>query len=309
VGKEEFQMRVLIADDDRLSALVLRTALETSGYEVKVTTDGSEAWRVLQSEDPPRLAILDWMMPGLDGLEVCRRVRKAGGPYIYLLLLTANIDPVEVVTGINAGADDYIKKPFNPDELMARLRTGARIVELEERLRLQAMHDPLTGLLNRVAIMDRLEIEMQRALRDAAPLSLAMADLDHFKAINDTYGHLAGDAALREATRKMGAMLRSYDSIGRYGGEEFIIIFPKCDVLQAGAIAERVCRFVAEKPVDIGSRRIPVTVSIGVADMRKSQRSDLLVRAADAALFRAKATGRNQVKTARGPFAKSVGRN
>jgi diguanylate cyclase (GGDEF)-like protein len=299
-------MRVLIADDDRVSGLVLQSALETNGYNVAVATDGLEAWKVLQSDDPPRLAILDWMMPGLDGLEICRKVRKAGGPYIYLLLLTANVNPAEVVAGINAGADDYIKKPFNPDELLARLRTGARIVELEEKLRLQATQDPLTGLLNRAAIMERLEVEMRRSIRDAAPLSIAMVDLDHFKTINDTYGHAAGDAVLRETTRKMGALLRPYDSIGRYGGEEFIIVFPNCDVSQANAIAERVCGFISEKPVDIGSREISVTVSIGVAQMSKVSEYDSLVRTADVALFRAKAAGRNQVKAVGIPLAKGM---
>ena len=299
-------MRVLIADDDRVSALVLRSALETSGYDVVLGTDGLQAWQVLQSDDPPRLAILDWMMPGLDGLEICRRVREAGGPYVYLLLLTANINPAEVVTGINAGADDYIKKPFNPDELLARLRTGARIVELEERLRFQAAQDSLTGLLNRAAIMERLETEMRRAFRAAAPLSIAMVDIDHFKNINDTYGHAAGDAVLRETARKMGALLRPYDSIGRYGGEEFIIVFPNCNVSDATAIAERVCRFISQKPADIGSCEISVTVSIGVAEMSKVSEYDSLVRAADIALFRAKADGRNQVHAAGAVLVKGM---
>src|SRR5688572_14205347 len=166
-------MRVLIADDDRLSARMLEASLTAGGYEVIVAEDGAEAWKVLKSEDRPQIAILDWMMPSMDGLEVCRRVRKSTGPYVYILLLTGNTDPDSVVIGMDAGADDYIRKPFHPAELKARLRSGKRIVELEEKLRRQATHDALTGILNRGAIMERIDIEMERAYRDQEQLCIA----------------------------------------------------------------------------------------------------------------------------------------
>src|SRR6187549_2793374 len=147
-------MRVLIADDDWLSAQALETDLRAIGYEVTVVGDGSEAWQILKEEERPQIAILDWRMPIMDGLEVCRRVRQAGGPYVYILLLTGNVDSDSAVKGMDAGADDYIRKPYDSAELRARIRSGNRLVDLEEKLRRQATHDSLTGILNRGAIME-----------------------------------------------------------------------------------------------------------------------------------------------------------
>jgi diguanylate cyclase (GGDEF)-like protein len=291
-------VRILIADDDRLSRRVLEKALTAGGYKVVCAEDGSEAWEILQSEDPPRLAILDWMMPGVDGVELCRKVRLAGGPYVYILLLTANADTAAVVLGINAGADDYIKKPFNRDELYARLRTGIRILTLEERLRLQATRDPLTGLANRAAIIELLDVQLSRAQRENSKLGVAMVDIDRFKHFNDTYGHTAGDTILSETARKMRAVLRPYDLIGRYGGEEFILLFPHSDSVQAYAIAERLRSFIASEPVDIGSSHVWVTVSAGVVDSSGFDDSDSVIRAADDALYTAKKNGRNRVESA-----------
>jgi diguanylate cyclase (GGDEF)-like protein len=248
------------------------------------------------------MAILDWMMPVMDGPEVCRQVRKAGGPYVYMLLLTGNSDPSAVVTGMDAGADDYIRKPFDSAELHARLRSGTRIVELEEKLRRQATLDALTGLLNRGAIMDRLATEMERAVRDNHPLCIAMVDLDHFKKLNDTYGHSAGDTALCEAAKKMNSILRPYDAVGRYGGEEFIVVFPRCDETIAMSIAERIRSAIAQ-PIIIETQQISVTASIGVARVTGSRTADVVMRAADYALFRAKQTGRNRVELAVGDSA------
>jgi diguanylate cyclase (GGDEF)-like protein len=289
-------MHILIAEDDRVSAHVLEASLLAGGHEVTVVRDGGQAWEVMQSGNRPQMAILDWMMPVMDGLEVCRKIRQAGGPYVYILLLTANIHPAQVVVGIDAGADDYIRKPFEPNELHARLRTGARIIELQEKLRIQATNDALTGLLNRGAIMERLSIELERAYREDLFLSIAMVDLDLFKNINDTYGHSAGDMVLRETARKMKAVLRPYDSIGRYGGEEFIILFPQCDISTAAAVADRVRRFISLKPIDVGSIKLSVTASIGLAQAKGSRDGDALIRTADAALFRAKHGGRNRVE-------------
>jgi diguanylate cyclase (GGDEF)-like protein len=290
-------MKVLIADDDRLSARMLEASLTKSGYQVTVVSDGGQALQILKSDDRPQMAILDWMMPVMDGPEVCRNVRRAGGPYTYLLLLTGNSDPSAVVTGIDAGADDYIRKPFDPAELQARLRSGKRIVELEEKLRRQATLDALTGVLNRGAIMDRLSREIDRASREHHPLCLAMIDLDHFKSINDTYGHGAGDTVLCEAARNMSSVLRPYDAVGRYGGEEFIVVFPRCDEAVALGIAERIRGAIAQ-PVEIDSRMLSVTASLGVARVVHSKTADAIIRAADNALLRAKQEGRNRVEFA-----------
>ena len=290
-------MRVLIADDDRLSARMLEANLTKSGYEVTVVSDGGHALQILRSDDRPQMAILDWMMPVMDGPEVCRQVRKSGGPYIYMLLLTGNSDPSAVVTGMDAGADDYIRKPFDPAELHARLRSGKRIVELEEKLRRQATIDALTGLLNRGAIMDRLTSEIERSIREGHPLCIAMVDLDHFKKLNDTHGHSAGDTALCEAARKMSFVLRPYDAVGRYGGEEFIVVFPRCDESIAMGIAERIRSSIAQ-PIRIEDQQISVTASIGVARAIHSKSADAIMQAADDALFRAKQLGRNRVELA-----------
>ena len=291
-------MRVLIADDDRLSARMLEANLKKGGYDVTVVPDGGQAWEILKSDDRPQMAILDWMMPVMDGLEVCRKARRVGGPYVYILLLTGNTDRDSVVTGIDAGADDHIRKPFDPAELQARLRSGMRIVELEEKLRRQATLDALTGLLNRGAIMERLEIEMERAGREGESLCVAMVDLDHFKQVNDTCGHSAGDTVLREAAKRMSSVLRPYDVIGRYGGEEFIIVFVRCEEDTASAIAERIREAISNEPVNTGSQGISITASIGVSQVVPSTNADTAIREADDALFRAKQLGRNRVERA-----------
>jgi len=275
---------------------MLEASLKAGGYEVIVAGDGDQAWQVLKTDDRPQIAILDWMMPEMDGLEVCRRVRRSSGPYVYILLLTGNTDSDSVVTGMDAGADDYIRKPFHPAELKARLRSGKRIVELEEKLRRQATHDSLTGILNRGAIMERFSIEADRAHRDNQNLCIAIVDLDHFKRVNDTCGHIVGDTVLSETASRMTSVLRPYDSIGRYGGEEFIIVFPRCDLAQAFTIAERVRRAISIQPIRTSWDAVTVTASIGIAEARALMNSDEIIREADSALFRAKQAGRNRVE-------------
>jgi two-component system cell cycle response regulator len=204
-------MRILIAEDDPVSRRLLEAKLVNWGYEVVVTRDGNEAWQALQADDAPRLAILDWMMPGRDGVAVCREVRKGKGePYTYLILLTAQAREEDLVTGMEAGADDYIAKPFKSSELKVRLRAGRRIIELQseliaarEALRAQATHDPLTGLWNHEEILRILGLELVRAKREGRHVGVIMADLDHFKRVNDTYGHMGGDAVLRAAAKTM----------------------------------------------------------------------------------------------------------
>jgi two-component system, cell cycle response regulator len=299
-------MRVLAAEDNPVFRSMLRSMLTKWGYEVEIARDGIEAWRILQAEDAPRLAILDWMMPGADGVEICRRVRAEGRePYIYILLLTSRSESQDLVEGMDSGADDYVTKPFNTHELRVRLRAGRRILDLQEQLmqarealREQATHDGLTGLLNRTAVLELTEGEAERAGREGRPLSVLLADLDRFKAINDTYGHLAGDAVLREAARRMKSVIRRYDGIGRYGGEEFLAVLPGSGSEAAQAQAERVRQAVASAPFAIGEAAVTVTCSIGVGyslDPAAAQ-VDALVRQADVALYMAKDRGRNRVE-------------
>jgi diguanylate cyclase (GGDEF)-like protein len=306
-------MKILAAEDNPIFQSVLRSMLTKWGYEVMIGRDGEEALAILQSNETPRLAILDWMMPGIDGVEVCRRVRAAGKePYVYILLLTARTDSQDLVEAMEAGADDYLTKPFNTLELRARLRAGRRIVELQEELlvarealRVQATHDSLTGLLNRAAILEVLRTELARASREHQPVSVLMVDLDHFKKINDQLGHLAGDIVLRETTRRMASAIRRYDSIGRYGGEEFLVILPGCASEGALAQAERLRLAVGAEPIDLGCRLVSVTCSIGYAYCADaaSGTSDSLVREADGALYGAKEGGRNRIAAAESELA------
>lgn len=312
-------MRVLAAEDNPVFQSMLRTMLTKWGYEAVMARDGTEAWNVLQSADAPRLAILDWMMPGIDGVEVCRRVRSASRePYIYILLLTARTDSEDLVEGMEAGADDYLTKPFNAHELRVRLRAGCRILDLQEQLlharealRDQATHDGLTKLFNRTAILEVLRNEIARAEREHQPLSVLMLDLDRFKNINDTYGHLNGDAVLGEAAIRMRGAIRRYDAVGRYGGEEFLVVLPGCDLADARSQAERLRETIAGAPFATTTQPLRVTMSVGVSCARylHSQRpegqhpdfqypdADMLIRQADEALYRAKAQGRNRVES------------
>ncbi len=301
-------MKVLIAEDDAISRRMLEAFLVKWGYEVVVATQGEEAWGVLQGNDPPKLAVLDWMMPGKDGIELCRGVRqRKGRAYTYILLLTARGHKADIVEGLEAGADDYVTKPFDPYELRARLRAGRRIIELQEQLlsarealRDQASRDPLTDLWNHKAILGILRKEVARASRTQSPLAVAMIDLDRFKAINDTYGHLAGDAVLRETARRLRGAMRTYDSLGRYGGDEFLAVLPGCDPTGAARFAESFRARIDRKAIDTPDGLIPVALTLGVAAVEDllNARPEALVRAADAALYRAKIEGRNRVALA-----------
>jgi diguanylate cyclase (GGDEF)-like protein len=303
-------MKILLAEDSVVARQMLGTALTASGYEVVVAADGEQAWRALQGPDAPVLALLDWMMPGLDGLEVCRRVREAARePYVYIIILTGRERPQDVVEGLAAGADDYLKKPFDNQELQARIRTGRRMVELHaqlvaarEALREQASTDSLTGLANRRSILDTLGRELERCRRSGASCSVAYMDLDHFKRVNDAHGHAAGDAVLKEAAGRMRSTLRPYDLVGRFGGEEFVIVLPGCEEAGARAAAERLRAAIAATPMSAGEVDLTVTCSLGVASgtARRGWDRDRLLSAADSALYRAKSAGRNRVELADG---------
>jgi diguanylate cyclase (GGDEF)-like protein len=300
-------LQILIAEDNAVSRKVLETRLTKWGYDVLCATDGAEAWKMLRGADAPTLAILDWMMPGIDGVELCRRVREKGDePYTYIILLTAKDQKEDVVHAMDAGADDYITKPPHPSELQARIRAGRRVIELQQRLfetqealRVQATHDTLTSLWNRSAIMDVLDRELDRAKRQETPIGVAMADLDHFKNVNDSLGHMVGDTVLREVAGRLQSGVRNYDAVGRYGGEEFLIVFPGANKKDAWKAAERIRSAIGERPIALPDRKLPVTISMGVTATNpttKTGKTETLIRLADDALYTAKARGRNRVE-------------
>jgi two-component system cell cycle response regulator len=295
--------RVLVAEDDAMFRRILQSWLENWGYRVTLAEDGARAWEILQQKMPPQLLILDWMMPAINGVELCRKVREQNrSPYQYILLATAKDAKQDLVRGLEAGADDYLTKPFDKSELRARLRASNRILTLQDDqiqtqdlLRFQATHDLLTGMWNRGAILDTLRRELERAARSGTPTAIMMLDVDHFKVINDTHGHLTGDHVLQEVTQRIIKAVRGYDSVGRYGGEEFLIVLPGCSRGQIDQGAERVRSAVDSGPILADGAAIAVTVSIGAAVTRGASISDMeMLAAADAALYRAKEIGRNR---------------
>ncbi|MBU1902462.1 MAG: diguanylate cyclase, partial [Proteobacteria bacterium] len=240
-------MKILIAEDDPISRRILEANLLEWGYEVMVASDGGEAWEIIQQPESPNLIISDWMMPRMDGLALCREIRNMEkSEYIYFIILTAKGEKKDIIEGLEAGADDFLTKPFNPEELKYRIRIGERIINLERRIMELANTDPLTGLLNRRAFMERMEQEMSRAQREKKPLSLILADIDHFKSVNDTYGHQIGDLVLQRFVGQLTTSTRPYDFLGRYGGEEFVVCLPGGDGLQAASVSERIRRQVED---------------------------------------------------------------
>lgn len=304
--KRGIGVKILIAEDDPTTRQLLKSILVKWGYDVIDTSNGNEAWQALQAEEAPRLAILDWKMPGMDGTEICRKVRQeVNEHYIYIILLTARDRDEDLIAGMEAGADDYITKPFKTSELRVRLRAGRRIVELQneliaarEILKRQAAYDSLTGLLNHGEILRILKNELAKADREGNSVGLIMADIDSFKKINDTYGHMAGDVVLRLTSERMHSLMRSYDFVGRYGGEEFMIILPGFDLQGAVALAERLRQSINDEGMNTPEGMIPVTISLGVtlSDMERKLDMEALIKAADSALYKAKKNGRNRVE-------------
>jgi diguanylate cyclase (GGDEF)-like protein len=304
-------MRILIADDQPLDRAVLKMTLEKWGYDVVEAEDGTEAMKILNSEPAPGLAILDWMMPGMTGPEICLDLRyQERQRYVYVLLLSAKDDKEDLVRGMAAGADDYVSKPVDLHELHVRLRAGKRILELQEELiatreelRVQATRDFLTGVANRASIVEKLDAEVHRSRRQGTSLAVLMCDIDHFKRINDTHGHPAGDAVLKDLAQRMRSTVRPYDSVGRFGGEEFLVVCPGTDAAGGAALAERLRAAVASTPVAAGGAVVEVSVSIGVA-ARVFENTDELnqvISEADAALYAAKRNGRNRIEIAPAP--------
>lgn len=298
-------MKVLVADDSLVIRRLLESCLSSWGYEVISVADGGEAWTALSSGDAPAIAILDWMMPVHSGLDLCRMLRALPRQsYTYLILLTSKGLREDIVEGLSSGADDYIVKPFDKYELEVRLRAGRRIIDLQaellrtqEALREQATRDALTGVWNRATVLEILAREVDRASRGRGPLGVLMIDLDHFKEINDSFGHQCGDQVLSGLAERVRGTLRSYDAIGRYGGEEFLVVVPNADAEALSAQARRLKNTIAGSGLCAQGQEISVTASFGAAvlDSLEFGTADALIRAADSALYAAKKAGRNSI--------------
>ena len=299
--------RILLVEDSPVYQRLISGHLRRWGFDVIALTDGLEAWTVLQQPHSPKLALMDWVMPKMDGTEVCRRLREQGASasYVYTILLTAKDNREDLLRAMEAGADDYLVKPFDELELKAKLMVGKRILALQEELisareamRHSATHDSLTGLMNRKAVMDGLGKELARSKREGTSVAVALVDVDHFKVVNDELGHLFGDEALKQVAHRLRSGLRNYDSVGRYGGEEFLLVLPGCDLAAAVVRAEQIRAGISATPVKTAAAQRSVTVSVGVAVSKGAGEGDAerVLDASDVALYEAKKNGRNRVE-------------
>jgi two-component system cell cycle response regulator len=298
-------MSILVAEDNAVIQIVLREMLTHWGYEVILAPDGEDAWNRLRSLSAPRLAIVDWMMPRMQGPELCRRLRaETREPYTYVLMLTSRSETSDIVEGLDAGADDYLTKPFHAQELFARVRAGARMVRMHEQLlaareelRERACTDDLTRLPNRFSILETLDGALSQADRQGEPLSVVLVDVDRFRQINDSFGHLAGDLVLRECGGRIRAAAPVEATAGRYGGEEFLVVLPGIGRASAVEAGDRILAAIAAETFHAGAASFPVTCSAGVAgrDIPYSADAASLLRAADEALQSARAERRERL--------------
>jgi two-component system cell cycle response regulator len=302
-------MRILVAEDDPGSSTAIHQTLEQAGHEVRTVTDGASAWEISQDEDAIDLVILSATLAGADPIDWVRRLRHRNrARYTYVMLLGARgVAPADMTLALRSGADDVLWKPADADELKARVLMAHRVIRLhatqaslQDALRVQAMNDPLTGLWNHGAILDMAAREVARSQRERAATSFVLLDVDAFRGINETWGHEAGDVVLREAGRRIRASVRSYDGVGRYGGDVFLMVLPRCEEQDAARLSERVRVNVADTPVNTGLAKVPATLSIGIATRGPDDVRDVaeLLRAAEGALARAKEQGRNRVTLA-----------
>ena len=306
-------MNILIADDEASTRLMLQSMLLKWGYEVTAVSDGEEAWHFLSEARQPLLVILDWMMPGIEGPEIVRRLRlNEGGNQHYVIIITSVSTENAVAQALDAGADDFIRKPFNLDELRSRIAVGRRVSclnqaladklckleEATESISRLARTDDLTGLHNRRSFNEIFALALSSARRHGQPLSLISIDLDHFKATNDTFGHSVGDLVLKDFSDLLLHMVREEDVVARWGGEEFIILLSHTACEAATALAERIRHSFEQTPGRTSS--LAMTASFGVAQLQEGENEADLIKRADNALYRAKHEGRNRVITAGG---------
>jgi two-component system, cell cycle response regulator len=295
--------RVLVAEHDMATRESLQNMLREWGFEVVLAQHVAEAMCILEQQRPTELAILGRTLPGIDGVELCRRVAERGVESLpYVFVLAGHNENQDMVRALESGAAEYLTAPIEASELRARLIVAARILKRQDNLirardllRIQATKDALTGVWNRRAILGILENELSSGLRQERPTGILLIDLDHFKRVNDLHGHLVGDLVLRETGRRLSRILRSYDSIGRYGGEEFLIIVPGANQRELCELAERIRALMENEPVDSGRNKIRIMMSVGatIAPTREKSLSKVIA-VADAALYKAKKMGRNR---------------
>jgi two-component system, cell cycle response regulator len=301
-------MRILVAEDDLTTRTILTGILKKWNYDAIVVKDGQKAWEILQQPDSPRLVVLDWMMPKMSGLEVIQLVRaRLVEQPPYIILLTSREEKASILSGLEAGANDYIKKPFDNEELNARIRVGQRSVDLQaslyetqNKLEHLATHDSMTGALNRRAILEQLSKEIARARRSRPQsenfgLSIGFLDIDHFKQINDQYGHQTGDDVLKEVVNILAGQLREYDSFGRLGGDEFLLVTPGIDLDSRENLYKRLIEAIANSKIKTVTGEVSITISMGVAMADADCNEDHLLSKADTAMYQAKREGGNCV--------------
>ena len=292
-------MDILIVDDDPITRLALCAAVEDWGFTPVLANCGEEALKILSDDNPPHLLIIDWSMPGMSGPELCTALRsRDDGQFFYILMLTGKEGNDAVIEAMESGADDFLSKPFDHRVLKVRLAAGSRIVRLEQTLNQLASRDSLTQCWNRRMIDELLNASIAEAQRKQSALSIVVLDIDHFKLINDTYGHAVGDMALKHMVNVLNNNLREYDQVGRYGGEEFVVILPSTDKDSAWGVAERIRSSLQYHPAQINNAlSVSMTVSIGLAQLNhygQDSRHSLFERA-DKALYEAKQSGRNRI--------------
>jgi two-component system, cell cycle response regulator len=298
--------KVLLVDDEPVQRMLVGRMLTRAGFDVVTAEDGEQALNMISQGDVS-LVVTDWEMPKLDGLSLCRAVRSMGlDRYVYAIVVTSRDAVEHVVMGLQAGADDYLVKPVLEPELLARLNTGKRLLEMERSLRLAneenlrlSITDALTGAYNRRYLMDQLGRELERSKRYGHPLSLMLCDVDHFKRINDTYGHQVGDEVLISFAQSLKQSLRETDWVARYGGEEFVVVLPETSINDATMVAERCRAQLAAIPRQAGELVVPVTASFGVSGWEPGMTADMLldklIAAADTGVYASKSGGRNRV--------------
>jgi two-component system cell cycle response regulator len=281
-------MKIIIVEDEPISRRILENFLIECGYEVLSASDGIGALEIIRSPDAPRLVISDWMMPNMNGVELCEKIRGT------------KAEKGDIIKGLESGADDFIVKPFDREELKYRVKIGERIINLEQRIMHLANTDYLTGVLNRRAFMERMEGEINRSIRNKKEISIILMDIDHFKKVNDKFGHQVGDLVLQKFTERVLMASRSYDFVGRYGGEEFIVGLPETNMEQSLLIAERMRQNIEEMQLtfpDNPQVALRITASFGITScvIESFEKIDSVIKLADDALYRAKTEGRNRV--------------
>jgi len=292
-------MKILLVEDSYIERRKIGAFLDDWGFEHSGVGSGTEAVKLLEASDPPDLVVLDWLLPGLDGIDVLRRIRKIDqGKYVYTIMLTAKNQKKDRLIAMEAGADDYLSKPVDAAELRSRILVGKRILELQQSLRFAATHDFLTNLLNRSEILATLDREFARGGREGKPTTVVLADIDHFKRVNDTLGHAAGDEVLKEVARRLKLDLRPYDVVGRLGGEEFLIVLPGCSLTAGARRADAIRNLVGKEPINTTFGTTSATVSMGVTSTctNRDRSVEEFLREADISLYAAKKNGRNRVE-------------